>query len=250
MSKHCKIVDPEKPFSSDKSVDFNWQECIFCQKHTTEDLQCPANIRRSDVEVGLGYYSLETNLERCRSLNWFPADISVEHLDDGNGMAITLQKYEAKWHKTCRNKFSDLKIDRYEKRKRKEESEGTSGTTSKVTRQSVGSATATMVKACFFCGETSGASTFNIDRNGRKCAVDLQDTVLLAKLSVGDMISQEAVYHVKCLSSLYNKARRQKSVQESTNKRIHGIVLAEILAYIEESRADADARFRHCCLSL
>ena len=28
-----------------------------------------------------------------------------------------------------------------------------------------------------------------------KCAIELQDTVLLAKLAAGDMISQDAVYH-------------------------------------------------------
>ena len=101
----------------------------------------------------------------------------------------------------------------------------------------------TMNKACFFCGLASGdlheASTFNIDRNVRKCAVDLQDTVLLAKLSVGDLISQEAVYHSKCLTSLYNRAREPKSGEQCTEKQIHGIVIAELVAYIEESRSEA-----------
>jgi hypothetical protein len=41
----------------------------------------------------------------------------------------------------------------------------------------------------------------------RECALLLQDSKLLAKLSAGDLFSQEAVYHNKCLVSLYNKAR-------------------------------------------
>ena len=34
---------------------------------------------------------------------------------------------------------------------------------------------------------------FNTDSRVRKCAIDLQDTVLLAQLSAGDLISLEAV---------------------------------------------------------
>ena len=62
--------------------------------------------------------------------------------------------------------------------------------------------------------------------------------MLLAKLSVGDLISQEAVYHAKCLVSLYRKASRYvpKNVEESEDNRIHGIVLAELITFIEESQ--------------
>lgn len=56
---------------------------------------------------------------------------------------------------------------------------------------------------CFFCDNASGtlyeASTFNMGARVRKCAIQLQDIVLLAKLSASDLISQE---------TLYNKALR------------------------------------------
>lgn len=55
----------------------------------------------------------------------------------------------------------------------------------------------------FFCDNASGtlyeASTFNMGARVRKCAIQLQDIVLLAKLSASDLISQE---------TLYNKALR------------------------------------------
>ena len=61
--------------------------------------------------------------------------------------------------------------------------------------------------------------------------------MLIAKLSAGDMISQEAVDHAKCLVSLYNKAERTKeSAMDKDEKRIHGIALAQLVAYIEETR--------------
>ncbi|CAG2217771.1 unnamed protein product [Mytilus edulis] len=64
MSKQCKIVDPELPSTSSISADFDWKECIFCQEQTKENLQCPANSKRSDLDVGTGYKTLETILER------------------------------------------------------------------------------------------------------------------------------------------------------------------------------------------
>ena len=38
---------------------------------------------------------------------------------DEKGLAYNLQLRNAKWHNKCRNKFSDLKIERHEKQKGK-----------------------------------------------------------------------------------------------------------------------------------
>ena len=47
--------------------------------------------------------------------------------------------------------------------------------------------------ACFFCDETTGdfhkAETISLDNRVRHIAIELRDTKLLAKLSVGDMIA-------------------------------------------------------------
>ena len=67
--------------------------------------------------------------------------------------------------------------------------------------------------ACFFCDETTGdfhkAETISLDNRVRHIATELRDTKLFAKLSVGDMIAIDAVYHFKCLTSFYNKHRFQ-----------------------------------------
>lgn len=132
-----------------------------------------------------------------------------------------------------------MKLKRHEHSKRKVESD-ISETSRKITRQSPGCSTSTMTQDCFFCGGTSGelhkVSTFSIDSNIRKYALQVQDTVLLAKLSAGDMISQEAMYHKNCYLNLFNKARPQKIVDENGENQIHGIVLAELVSYVEDSR--------------
>lgn len=244
MSKRVKFLNPDAQSSSSEAMkELNWEECIFCQEKTSESLQCPANIRRSDIEVGVGYRTLESMLNRCQSINWFPTQIMFNQFIHEKGIAFKLQQMEAKWHKTCRNKYTEMKIERHENIKRKLES-GSEETSGKITRQSIGCSTVTMTHDCFFCGESSGelhkVATFGIDSNVRKYALEVQDTVLLAKLSAGDMISQEAMYHKRCYSNLFNKARPQKICDAKEDNQFHGIVLAELVAYIEDSRMDTE----------
>ena len=88
-------------------------------------------------------------------------------------------------------------------------------------------------------------TTFDLDRRVRDSALKLKDTVLLAKLSVGDLISQEAVYHNKCLVSLYNRAERLEPVSNFNNvdHESEGIALAELISYIEESKLSSTTKF-------
>ena len=61
--------------------------------------------------------------------------------------------------------------------------------------------------------------------------LNMRDKCLLAKLSAEDLVAQEAKYHAKCLTALYNKAQSSKIVE-------HGIALAELVSYIHESRSN------------
>ena len=74
----------------------------------------------------------------------------------------------------------------------------------------------------------------------KTCAQLLEDTELLAKLSVGDMVALEAKYHTKCLVGLYNRARRAKAKSglKSTGEEdiMSRIAFAELVMYIEETR--------------
>ena len=67
--------------------------------------------------------------------------------------------------------------------------------------------------SCFFCDDTTGdlrkAETLALDTRVRRIAVEISDTNLLAKLSVRDMVAVDAVYHLNCLASFYNKHRSQ-----------------------------------------
>ena len=144
------------------------------------------------------------NILKFSEIRSLPIPINVEKLDEGGGIAETLLQRKAKLHKSCRNKLSNMKLKRADKWKRQEEPE--SPQRSKFTRVCSGATTSKAEKSCFFCESSSEtlheASIFNIDTRFHECAHQLQDKVLIAKLSAGDMISQEAVYHANCLVAL------------------------------------------------
>jgi len=80
-------------------------------------------------------------------------------------------------------------------------------------------------------------------RRKTSCAIkDLQDEKLLAQLSAGDLVAQEAKYHPKCLVGLYNRAaEKQKEITEKSKDEIrHGIALAELITYIEEAQMEEE----------
>ena len=101
---------------------------------------------------------------------------------------------------------------------------------------------------CFFCdqplsaaGALHRASTFRLDARVRKWALYLQDERLTAKLSAGDMVAQDALYHSRCLAALYKKASiaehaEEKKGEDKNAKITHGLVLTELITYIEEAK--------------
>ena len=53
----------------------------------------------------------------------------------------------------------------------------------------------------------------------RECAALVADTLLLARLSMGDMVALEAKNDAKCLLTLYNHGRRVKTdVQQGKDR--------------------------------
>ncbi len=245
MSKTFHLIDPNQPGPSiEETAKTDWSICFLCQEATSELLQCPAQSKRQDVILGQGYSSLAKNISRFNELQEMPMPIDLRRLDEGSGMEATMLEHQAKWHPSCNRKFNNTKLERAEKRHATDVTG--SPAAKKFTRQSTQHQTASK-EVCFFCeGEKSGplheASTFDLNKKVRKFALDIQDQKLLAKLSAGDLIAQEAKYHLKCLMQLYHKAQvmESKDTQSRTDMFNKGIALAELLAYIEEARTDED----------
>ena len=68
-------------------------------------------------------------------------------------------------------------------------------------------------------------------------------TKLLAKLSAGDVVAIEMKYHLKCLTSLYNRAKAvesQETLKGQQDNMIHSVAFAELVVYVEEELSDKD----------
>ena len=99
----------------------------------------------------------------------------------------------------------------------------------------------------FFCEDDNTvdtlheAATFGLNKKVTTCATDLQDQQLLIRLSAGDLVAQDAKYHLGCLVSLYNRAAAEQARKQNTTDNLsRSVALAELLTYIDESRMDED----------
>jgi len=84
-------------------------------------------------------------------------------------------------------------------------------------------------------------STLELNEKVHECAENLNDFSLLALLAGGDLIAREAKYHLNCLTCLYNRARsvkRNTNSDETSSAAIHGLVFAQLVSYIEDTKLD------------
>jgi hypothetical protein len=216
----------------------------LCQEEIDEKLVCPFNSTRQNY--GSGYETLAQNLPRFEEIGCMPINISLSHLDDRHGIEETLKSHRASWHKSCFNKCASLKLQRAQKRKSGESVEVTSPVKTRSTFGTTAGDGSECSTICFFCDKTGGAmhkaSTFDVDRNVRWCATQLQDRKLMSKLANGDMHALDAYYHNPCLVALYNKTRNPEACSEDATRQasMEGIALAELISHIEEARDDEE----------
>lgn len=98
-----------------------------------------------------------------------------------------------------------------------------------------------VLPACLFCDDFQGdlhkAETFGLDTKVRQMAIDLWDTKLVEKLSAGDMVAIDSVYHKNCLTTFYNHhwslVRRRRS-NNTRDMNPEALALAKVVSYIEE----------------
>ena len=237
--------------SSSEIASIDWNLCIFCHSKTSLDLECPAKSKKDDS--GKGYLTLVNILNEFQNARALPNGFDHDILN-----ADKLKEQRASWHKACRVQFNNTKLERARKRRDRGMKSDDGPCVVKHTRSSLGSkevpsSSTTNVspeKRCFFCEQDLTqvvkykrvAATFALDKRVRQYATDLGDSRLLTKLAGGDMVATETEYHANCLTSFYKLHLKyvERSSQTTTSNNIHGIVFAEVVAYIEEARYDDD----------
>ena len=76
-------------------------------------MQCPSESKRTDVNVGQGYSTVATNRIRLNELQAMSMPIDI---DECKGIEATMLEHLAKWHKSCKAKYNESKLERAEKR--------------------------------------------------------------------------------------------------------------------------------------
>lgn len=142
---------------------------------------------------------------RLKVLGELPALAIVDFSECGGGDADGLSqfidnmlKFGVVWHKTCKNSVDNQKVLRAEKKRK---SDSTEGKHSPVKTRKKSEQTERDSLLCFFCDEVikeglRKAATFDLDKKVREAAKMIGDRRLLRKLSEGDMVAIDAVYHV------------------------------------------------------
>ena len=241
MTSTNLVAEPSCSESPPSPTD--WSRCVLCQEEKPEPLQCPLDSKRASP--GAGYKTLAENLVQFDKLGALA--LNLGRLNDGHSIKETMEKHRASWHKSCILKYNNSELKRAEKRKHKEESNDAE-TLTKFTRQSSTKAPAFEQK-CFFCNKEEEvdplheATCWRVDERVKRCATILQDQELLAKLGDGrDLMALEVKYHSQCLATLYKRAERAsaKSSPADSEKVTHGLVLAELLAYMDETRQNSE----------
>ena len=244
----------------------NYELCWYCQVDNGEPTtSTKLHMRFKNDEEGLKK-SYENVVSQFKSLlkydqlpegsfiDSFAKDISVE--DYG----ALLCKKNAVWHTLCRSKHDKQKVERAQKKYTKCETREAANPSSVKTRRSC---TNKDVKEscndspsndvnpdeepCLICGEKGErrwggchkAATLGIHEKVWAAAKILQETILLAKLSAGDMVAIDAVYHLRCLVRLYKKADSVRDGLSNCNDRdklLQQQVFVELQDYIESFR--------------
>ena len=83
--------------------------------------------------------------------------------------------------------------------------------------------------------ELGKASTLGLEKRIRECAYLIGDKRLLCKLSLGDMVAIDAIYHCACLTGFYRKTESVGcDMTESCRTQVlRAHVLNELLDHIE-----------------
>ncbi len=222
----------------------DWNACFICQDETDEPLICPAQ-KSNQVDKLSGYRSIAEQLFKFAEIDELPKNVANRLSGlDCNQLFEKLVAKEGKYHKKCKNRYDNFHYQRVCK-KRKTAADSQAVFPPPPSTRARYSAENFRPK-CFFCEKEDSednltqAQTLGLDQRVRNAAITLCDEALLARLSEGDMIAVEAVYHKRCLAGLYNRVRQlqKRSVdEESENSIIEGVALGEVIDYINGCHA-------------
>ena len=111
----------------DRIVD--WTLCWLCQVQTNEKFQCSTAATSSDPQSV--YQELADRIKAFQSIEMMPMPLNVSALESDTDLSQSLYVNSARFHKSCKLRFAQVKLDRAIKLVEKQESTSTSVKNSK-----------------------------------------------------------------------------------------------------------------------
>ena len=231
----------------------NWKNCFLCQSTTSDSLVNPSlntRLKQHPDELDATLRGIISNIETLKHFGDFPSDIDVDDMfagvTDVNDIVNLLKSNTVVWHKGCKSKVDNQKVKRAQvKRAKAHDIVITSPVkTRRLSNECSGQVQAEASQLCLLCEKAGGkslrsAETFGLDDKVRRCATKIGDKTLIRKLSSGDMVAIDAVYHLKCLTKLYRQAACIESTEDEENYQIRFLkaqAFAELISHRESQR--------------
>ena len=90
----------------------SWNQCVICQKHTTEELRCPLRASGDRADPKAVYSLFLKNAVEFNAVDALPVPLSLPLDTD----AEVLVEKGASWHKSCHLQFSSSKLKKAKER--------------------------------------------------------------------------------------------------------------------------------------
>ena len=230
----------------------DWKLCFICQSNLKEPTVNPSiSVKLKDKHDKLltCCEQVTANIKELYDLgeltnSIFTDDIEQWFINESSSIVFQMVSNQVVWHKSCRSLIDNQKVQRA--RKRHQEQVIIKNSPIKTRRFSNEPCTSKIMNTstCIFCDEVGDknelrkASTLKLNKKVNDCAKLLRDKELLTKLSSGDMIAIDAVYHRACLTQLYRRADSIcfDTTENNSAQVIRAHVLNEILDFINDKR--------------
>ena len=100
VSRRCEQID--------------WGKCFICQSETSEKLQCSTDART--IDSATAYDELGERMLKFHAIDSLPVPLDIEELSDSKSLGASLFHHAAKFHKKCKLKFGNEKLEKAMKR--------------------------------------------------------------------------------------------------------------------------------------
>lgn len=211
-----------------------WSMCCLCQLKKSEKLITP---------TAKGYSSIDSDLKVLASLNFLPITVNIELLDEGPGIAITLDSHNAVYHKTCRALCNSQKIKRAQEKTVSSNSSVTNPSPKKL-RSLDCSDHSNNESVCMICqcgdGELHKVQSMNVDKNLKEWSKATNQFLLHARLvtNASDAHAGDTFYHLGCYTKLRKAAGKITNPNPECSKQTvyDPLVIAQLVVYMTESK--------------